>query len=237
MTEQPEVRAALEDVADIGPFFAVSANPAEAVDDVWRPWRDFYERPEPMADRVRLVAGALGIEASRAADLRIAGSIAQQGLAARLVSPVLAVASVYRRVPEWSPDTLHWRPAVSGVLPMWESAEWFSDAGARLEGLVAGHLEPLAAITHEVSGASPRTLRGNAASALAAAGRLVARARPGAATAALGEVAELLRVGPLAGAGALAQSWAFRRRSCCLYYKVPGGGVCGDCVLGAGERR
>ena len=25
--------------------------------------------------------------------------------------------------------------------------------------------------------------------------------------------------------------WTFRRRSCCLYYRVPGGGVCGDCVL------
>ncbi|MEU7551440.1 (2Fe-2S)-binding protein [Streptomyces sp. NPDC044571] len=24
---------------------------------------------------------------------------------------------------------------------------------------------------------------------------------------------------------------AFVRRSCCLYYKVPGGGFCGDCVL------
>ncbi len=22
-----------------------------------------------------------------------------------------------------------------------------------------------------------------------------------------------------------------RRRSCCLYYRVPGGGVCGDCVF------
>jgi ferric iron reductase protein FhuF len=25
--------------------------------------------------------------------------------------------------------------------------------------------------------------------------------------------------------------WTFRRRSCCLYYRVPGGAVCGDCVL------
>ncbi|MFD2121439.1 (2Fe-2S)-binding protein [Streptomyces cirratus] len=24
---------------------------------------------------------------------------------------------------------------------------------------------------------------------------------------------------------------AFTRRSCCLYYRVPGGGLCGDCVL------
>ena len=25
--------------------------------------------------------------------------------------------------------------------------------------------------------------------------------------------------------------WAFRRRSCCLYVRAPGGGTCGDCVL------
>jgi iron complex transport system ATP-binding protein len=23
----------------------------------------------------------------------------------------------------------------------------------------------------------------------------------------------------------------YRRTSCCLYYRVPGGGLCGDCVL------
>ena len=23
----------------------------------------------------------------------------------------------------------------------------------------------------------------------------------------------------------------FRRRSCCLFYRIPGGGTCGDCVL------
>lgn len=30
---------------------------------------------------------------------------------------------------------------------------------------------------------------------------------------------------------------AFVRRSCCLYYQVPGGGLCGDCVLRTGRRR
>ncbi|MES4829184.1 (2Fe-2S)-binding protein, partial [Streptomyces anthocyanicus] len=34
----------------------------------------------------------------------------------------------------------------------------------------------------------------------------------------------------LAGAGTLTGT-SFRRRSCCLYYRVPGGGVCGDCCF------
>ncbi len=32
-------------------------------------------------------------------------------------------------------------------------------------------------------------------------------------------------------------AWTFRRRSCCLYYRVPGGGICGDCVLRRPVRR
>ncbi|MEY7980314.1 (2Fe-2S)-binding protein, partial [Streptomyces pilosus] len=41
---------------------------------------------------------------------------------------------------------------------------------------------------------------------------------------------ELLTDPSLAGAGTLTGT-AFRRRSCCLYYRVPGGGVCGDCCF------
>ncbi|MFD7559857.1 (2Fe-2S)-binding protein, partial [Streptomyces sp. NPDC059835] len=41
--------------------------------------------------------------------------------------------------------------------------------------------------------------------------------------------------GALAGTGTFIHEEglgvAFVRRSCCLYYKVPGGGLCGDCVL------
>ena len=36
----------------------------------------------------------------------------------------------------------------------------------------------------------------------------------------------------LRGGGDLADAaLTFRRRSCCLYYRVPGGGLCGDCCL------
>jgi hypothetical protein len=36
---------------------------------------------------------------------------------------------------------------------------------------------------------------------------------------------------PLRGAGRFARPGLFIRRSCCLYYRIPGGGLCGDCVL------
>jgi ferric iron reductase protein FhuF len=229
-----DIRAALDDVAGIGPFFAVSANPAEVVDDSWRPLRELYTDPEPLAARIRVVAEALG-----GAEPRVAASITYQGLAARLVSPVLAAATVHRLVPPWSPDTVHWRPAVTGPLPLWESG---TDDAARRPGpgelpatvaevLVGPHLEALADAVRAVVSVSRRTLRGNAASAVVAAGRLVAQARPAAATRARQVVAELLSSGALAGSGTLEGRWAFRRRSCCLYYRVVEDGFCGDCVL------
>jgi hypothetical protein len=75
-------------------------------------------------------------------------------------------------------------------------------------------------------------LRGNSASAMAGGLGELARARPdlGASGAAL--AAALLRTPGLAGAGRLTGSdLAFRRRSCCLYYRVPGSGLCGDCCF------
>lgn len=241
-TGQPALRAALDDVAGIGPFFAASANPAEVVDDSWRPLHELYTDPEPLARRIDQVAEALGIAeraVSSRADRRVAASIAYQGLAARLVSPVLAAAAVHRLVPRWSPDSLHWRPAVVGPWPLWESAEQAAEyAGepdelpkAVAEVLVEPHLEALAAAIRAAAGVAVRTLRGNAASAVVAAGRLVAAARPLAAGTAHQVVAGLLEDGALAGSGTLRRDWSFRRASCCLYYRVPGGGTCGDCVL------
>jgi ferric iron reductase protein FhuF len=45
----------------------------------------------------------------------------------------------------------------------------------------------------------------------------------------------LLAHGPLANSGELTREnrhLRFMRRSCCLYYRLPGGGTCGDCPLG-----
>jgi len=233
-----EIRAALDDVADIGPFFAVSANPAEVVDDSWRPLRELYTDPDPLAGRIRQVAEVLG-----GAEPRVAASITYQGLAARLVSPLLAVVAVHGVLPPWSPDSLHWRPAVTGPLPLWESGpESGRESGAAAQELsdlptlvadtlVRPHLEALAEAVRAAVPVSRRTLWGNAASAVVAAGAMVARARPAAGERAEQLVAGLLAAGPLVGAGTLTGSWAFRRRSCCLYYRVPGGGLCGDCVL------
>ena len=75
---------------------------------------------------------------------------------------------------------------------------------------------------------------------------MLARAVPARADAALGLANRLLAREPLTGTGWFDHrpddggprpGWSFTRTSCCLFYRVPGGGLCGDCVLAAPRRR
>nr|BFD81381.1 hypothetical protein StreXyl84_07820 [Streptomyces sp. Xyl84] len=124
--------------------------------------------------------------------------------------------------PEPATDT-HADPATDAV------------ATAVARAVLHAHLEPLAAALRARYRLAPGLLRGNAASALAATARQVrgwARqdGRPGAGDLAHDLAVRLLAHPALAGAGTLGAT-GFRRRSCCLYYRVPGGGVCGDCCF------
>ncbi|MDL5205134.1 (2Fe-2S)-binding protein [Streptomyces sp. ALI-76-A] len=182
--------------------------------------------------RVRKVADAL-----RAPETRIAVSVAQQGLAARLWSVALGCAALYEQVPDLDPRLLRWDPAGSAPDDLWLSAVRPLPATARtLTDLVLhGHLQPLANTLHARYRVAEGLLWGNAASALAGAARQVdgwarARGRTRAGGRARDLAAELLAHPLLAGTGTLTGT-AFRRRSCCLYYRVPGGGVCGDCCF------
>lgn len=106
----------------------------------------------------------------------------------------------------------------------------------------AGRPDPLAATAIEAItraclagySVSPRVLWGNVGSAAVSAAGLVEAARPdlaGAARAAADAVLADRRV----DGGALRSGPGFRRRSCCLIYRLAGStaAVCGDCVIGA----
>ncbi len=104
---------------------------------------------------------------------------------------------------------------------------------------VLGNLEVLDAGLRERFGVSPKVLRGNAASGLVGALRVLIDRVPGGVAVELAG-ALLAEGGALAGTGTFIHEEglgvAFVRRSCCLYYQVPGGGLCGDCVLRTGRR-
>ncbi|MGW0142013.1 (2Fe-2S)-binding protein [Streptomyces calvus] len=189
-------------------------------------------RDDPLSVRVRRVADALGTP-----ETRVAASVAQQGLTARLWSVALGSAALYGAVPDLSPSLLRWDPRGSAPDDLWLTAvrPLPGDAATVAALVLDGHLRPLTEALRSRHRVAPGLLRGNAASALAGAARELDRwgrghGRTDVAARAAGLARELLAHPLLSGAGTLTGT-AFRRRSCCLYYRVPGGGVCGDCCF------
>lgn len=73
---------------------------------------------------------------------------------------------------------------------------------------------------------------GNIASALVGASNALAAVRPDLRARLVRITDDLLNTASLAGSGVLTgPDLTFRRRSCCLFYRVPAGGKCGDCPL------
>jgi ferric iron reductase protein FhuF len=219
------VDAALADVARVGPFFAMDTDPDVAGHPLWRPFTELCGRALP--DQIAAVRIRLGTD-----EPRVAASLLFQGVAGRLWSPVLAVAATHGVVPDLDPAHLYWRAMSPGpvLLAAPEAGGLPADASAVHRVVVERHLRPLAEAVRAVTPVAEGLLWGNAASALVGALAVLARARPESAKAGTRLVGELLDRPPLRGTGTFRPS-GFRRRSCCLYYRVPGGGLCGDCAL------
>ncbi|MQS15410.1 (2Fe-2S)-binding protein [Streptomyces kaniharaensis] len=229
MSPAPDYRR----LAAVGPYFALdtAAAPGDAPPPGFRPLRELYDGgPDgPLAERVRIVAQRLGT-----AEPRVAASILHLGLAARFWSMGLGAAVLLGAVPSLEQAWL--RIPDQGPIDLWttppEPATGRKLSDQLHEAVLVGQLEPLAAAVRSVVPLSGRLLLGNAASALAGTLRVLDAHAPGAARAL---AAEVLDRPPLAGTGTLhtgPRGTAFRRTSCCLYYRVgPGAGVCGDCCF------
>jgi iron complex transport system ATP-binding protein len=224
----------LAEVATISAYFELESGPLEPG---WRPLADLLTDPGPLSDRVAEVAERLSTT-----ETRVAASIWFQGLAARLWSPVIGAAVTRELLVDLAPARSFWRPAPSGPLPLrvihpegWEITDPDQVAGPLYRNVVTELLEPLAHTIQKITMIAPGLLWGNAASALAGTIQAIARRRPKlvARASALGR--ELLSMGVLEGSGELVEPAPgrpfFVRRSCCLYYRLPGGGMCGDCAL------
>ncbi len=242
-TSPADTRAVLDDVARIGPFFALEV-PEPAARVPWVPFDRLHTDPGPLGDRIAQVREALG------SDDRVAASIAFQGLVARLVAAPLAAVVLHAVLPDpaglarrpdgadpWAPGLLD--PAGTSTPDPGRDP---AGAAALLSGeLLDGQVAPLIDAVRTLVPVSGHVLWGNVASSLSGAGRVLDPARPGARPALLGVLDALLASPPLRGTGRLLRleedrpdtEWAFRRRSCCLYYRIPGGGTCADCVLTA----
>lgn len=252
MPSRNEVAAgpALAAAGAVGPFFGWDRHPTNGTG--WRPLAELAG-PAVLAERVALaragMARGAGLDPAAVAE-RVAASVLSLGLVSRLVSAPLAAVAIAEVLPAPRPDQLWWRAATGGPLPIaWsaidavDTADRDDDAVAAAFGeiILDGLVVPLLAAFRDRFRLSPRVLAGNAASALGGAVTMLTGARPAHADRAGRVLDRLLRRAPLAGAATVRRSptaaprWVLERNNCCLYYRVPGGGYCGDCVLRPGR--
>ncbi|OBG72428.1 iron reductase [Mycobacterium sp. E2462] len=219
-----DISAQLAEIASYGGFFALTVGPdqgsgAQAWRPVWRCYADGY------ADLVDATARYYGTP-----DLRIGASLVHLAHASRLWSPVLACALAHRVLPRL--DELQ-RAADGARLRLPEPVgDPVGDdpAGELYRAVVERHLHPLAAGLRVKL--APALLAGNVASALFGAARALCAARPDLRRRIAATTGDLLGTGILAGSGvSTGAHLGFRRRSCCLFYRLPGQSVCGDCVF------
>ncbi|MFE4621079.1 (2Fe-2S)-binding protein [Streptomyces sp. NPDC056747] len=220
----------LVESGSVGGFFALRTTPPET-GGAHRPLSLLYAGDDgPLTARVDRVAARL-----RAPERRVGASVAHLGLAARLWSTALGPAALYGRFPDLAPDELYWDGALTSPDDLWWAGSVTRPATveALREAVQEAHLVPLHAALRRDGRISPRLLWGNAGSALAGALRELtrwarARDRPEVAERAAALVSGLLDQPDLAGT---VRGPRLRRASCCLYYRCPGGGLCGDCVF------
>jgi ferric iron reductase protein FhuF len=215
------VTTALRRAARINDYFLV--HPEDDGGSDWRPLPSLLdELPAQMAAR-------LGYD-----NPRVVASILFQGYAARLWSPTLACVLFDGILPDLTSKALSWRYRDGEPIGLLLSpvAGWWMSTG-KLDMAVTAqilhsvvithHLDPLAASIRSRVSISERLLWGNAASALAGAARAIGQV-------AAPLTAALLSIGKLAGTGSFNHG-VFTRHSCCLFYRIPGGGTCSDCIL------
>ncbi|WP_030761140.1 MULTISPECIES: (2Fe-2S)-binding protein [unclassified Streptomyces] len=221
----------LRRLAAVGPFFAVPYG-KEPPGPGFRPLTALYG--EQLGPYVAEVGRRIGTGPGR-----VAASTAQLGIASRLWSLGLGCAALAGRIPDLAADRVWWRLPDAGSLQLWLPEPAPGLPAEALGESVLAHLAVLDEGLRERFGVSPKVLRGNTASGLVGALRVLIDRVPGGAAVELAG-ALLADGGALAGTGTFIHEEglgvAFVRRSCCLYYQVPGGGLCGDCVLRT-ERR
>lgn len=170
---------------------------------------------------------------------RTAVSAAQVGLVSRFWSIALASVALHDWVPDLSReqvwvDASHRNPSPLAIQD--------PEAGRPVDGLtstvsaieelvVHGGVAATTDACREHGATSAKVLVSNAASSLVAAARVIGRAVPQRAEH-LDEVMRSLLERPwLAAGGAVSDAAGFTRTGCCLYYRLPGHGLCPDCVL------
>jgi iron complex transport system ATP-binding protein len=219
----------LAELAKLGPYFAVGTGP---VSEDWHSVDQLYNDST-------LLAGIIGRVQARmdAAEQRVAASTFFLGFAARMWSIGLSGLVGHGLLPDLDAAQLLFQESDGQIrLHIEHPVAWQGD---ELEPMLAdmvldGHLAPLSAALRRLGPISDKLLRGNAASALLGAARVF----DGNATTGRGwQLARRLCADERLADTIRFNKVGYRRTSCCLYYRVPRGGLCGDCSLAEGGYR
>lgn len=219
--------AVSEELAALGPFFAVEVRGAGPTTP-WRPMNELVDGSSVLTERVEAVRAFLATgtgQETSAVELRVAASVVHLGLVARVLSPLLALAVLHRRRGDVRAADLWWQPTLGSMFPL-SVREAALDSDAEFAASVIGEFSTAIARF----GVNEHILRGNVASALAAAARTLSEARPDLRD----DIRALIRP-HLDGSGSFdLDGTTFRRRTCCLIYRAApdrNGALCGDCAL------
>jgi len=174
VTRESAAARLLADLAALGPYFAVEVHqPGAPPRPPWQPLREVIGSPDALAARIGEVRERLAAAAGRPAadvEFRVAASIAQLGLCARLLSPALGAAALGRTLPV---DTAQawWVPALGGPFRLSLPASAAESSAAEASAAEASAAEASAA---EASAAEASAAEASAAAGTAAIAELLA---------------------------------------------------------------
>ncbi|HEY1839808.1 MAG TPA: (2Fe-2S)-binding protein [Mycobacterium sp.] len=223
---EDDAATALAELGDINAYFAIGTGP---VDDGWRPVQQLYTDAEVLGGIVDRVQARLC-----APEPRVAASIFFLGFAARLWSIGVGAVAGHGLLPALGADELLFREFGGRIaLHIARPVAWQGDdlELTLADNVLDAHLAPLSTALHRLTNVTPELLRGNAASALLGAAREYDRHRAAGSHGPGWQLARIICTDERIDGAINFSDDDYRRSSCCLYYRTPIGGLCGDCVF------
>jgi hypothetical protein len=235
-------------LATFGPFFAIETHSSRTCGQrPWQPLGPLFSSAEALAPRIDGVRSSLATAAGCPAgmiEFRVASSVAQLGLCARLIAPALG-STVLGDPLSIDIMSAWWVPGLGGPFrlslpdtavsaPTGQTSHADTDeACAPMFRLLDTPIRSLVELTASM-GVSRKLLWGNVASAINGAAAMITATRPGLARETARVSAEVLRFSDLTGSYGGQPVTSFQRQSCCLIYRITKSTppeYCGDCIL------
>ncbi|MBV9350040.1 MAG: (2Fe-2S)-binding protein [Mycobacterium sp.] len=225
-------RTLSRDLTALGPFFAVEIHlPGQSAPPPWQSMTSLIEDSAALEARVQAVRAALAHRVRTRPEhiaIRVAASVAQLGLIARLLAPAIGASALGHPPISPAADDLWWQDHLGGPYPL-SVAPAAATPTPPLGPAVAAITETIA----ERYRVSEQVVWGNIGSAANSAAQLISTTRPELTTTAHAAADSVLQDARV-DQGILRAGPGFRRLSCCLIYRIADDGatICGDCILG-----